>query len=139
MNLEASAKLNDVNMRIEQMAWLAGEAFDTKGTEVLRDFLDFGGDEHLQKTFGGLIPDYYFEHCNDDESFNELIFDQKLFGFLVQFATPVRTYGSDKKSHRFSWGHYYTEWVYAETLDGAIEAGLQWAEKMAEHDRHNED
>lgn len=43
-------------------------------------------------------------------------------GFLVQAATPVRDEGGS-----YSWGHYWTEWLYAATETDIARVSLEWA------------
>lgn len=63
----------------------------------------------------------------------ELLREGGFFGFAVQFGASVRTFYS-ATSWGSSWGHYYTQWVYAETYEQAWEMGLAWAASMNEKD-----
>lgn len=61
----------------------------------------------------------------------QAIYDESVFGFLVQAATPVREKG---ESH-YSWGCYATRWFYGETFEEAIALATKWAtERWEKHE-----
>ena len=47
-------------------------------------------------------------------------------GFLIQAATPILKFKSQASSTS-SWEYYTTKWIYAESLDEAIEKAKKWA------------
>lgn len=54
-------------------------------------------------------------------------------GWLVEVASPVRR----KREHgvcTFSWSSTYVRWLYADTLEAALEAGLAWAADLEARD-----
>ncbi|HDR9174417.1 hypothetical protein VI03_24970 [Burkholderia vietnamiensis] len=57
------------------------------------------------------------------------------FGFLVQAATPVRTYLADTESYSASWNHYRSKWFYVEELGAAVPAIETWVAKECADDR----
>lgn len=48
-------------------------------------------------------------------------------GFLVQAATPVRDGDGS-----YSWGHYWTEWLYAASEADIARVSLEWAASKRE-------
>lgn len=67
------------------------------------------------------------------EETGEMLSSGGFYGVAVQFGTPVRQY----RSHTgwwSGWGHIYTQWIYAESLDAAWALGLAWAEQRASSD-----
>jgi hypothetical protein len=55
-------------------------------------------------------------------------------GFLVQFATPVIKFLSEK-SFASGWHYYTQEWIYAETYEQACEKAIAWAEERYEQEK----
>ena len=43
-------------------------------------------------------------------------------------ATPVMT-PTGKNSRSYSWGYYSTTWIYAETIEDAVNKGLKWVKE----------
>lgn len=58
----------------------------------------------------------------DIEKMEEIIDEQKLFGFLVRVETPVV-----RKNGVYSWGYYNALFFYADTFDAALRLGRAWA------------
>ena len=85
-------------------------------------------DETIEKCLGK-IPDWVSKKDNDRKiDIAQWLIEAGRFGVLVQFATPVMTpLGEGAMS--FSWGFYATTWVYAETIDEAIDKGLAWVKE----------
>ena len=72
----------------------------------------------------------------DDQSLDEtgeMLNIAGFYGVAVQFGTPVRTYRSPT-GWWSGWGHYYTEWIYADSYDAAWKLGLAWAEQQHSDD-----
>lgn len=56
-------------------------------------------------------------------------------GFLVHAATPVRSYrGRGSGAFLYSWGNYYTEWLYAATEADIARVVAEWAAQRAAED-----
>jgi len=117
-------KLFEATARIEQVIWIAGAlAAGDDMAEELREFFEYEDNETIERCFGP-IPDYVdLEAHGFDEAISEWIQAIGEFGFLVKFATPVMK-PSGRGCRLFSWGYYSTKWVYAKTLDEAVEQGL---------------
>lgn len=132
------SKLYDETARIERTILIAGsiccgDAFP----EDLNDFFE----EEDEKTIAGClgeIPDYvdlFAPNYERQDAIYEWLRDAGKLGFLVQFATPVMT-PTGKNSRSFSWGYYSTTWIYAETIDDAVNQGLKWvAKRRRDEDR----
>ena len=131
-NKEISEKLANAIARIECLLHLGGMANDTDQVpDYLGEMLDEQGEEELKVIFPG-IPDWVIESLAeyDRSDFVEWLHRNNKLGFLVQFATPVMQGG--ERCRTYSWGHYNTCWIYAETLAEAVEHGLKWvAERRA--------
>lgn len=62
------------------------------------------------------------------ESFLQEAYNREILnGFLVQAATPVRSY-SCADWFGCSWGYYSTQWILAETIDKACEMAIEWSQ-----------
>ena len=121
-------KLYDETVRIERTILIAGaigsgDAFP----EVLNDFFDDNDDKTIRRCLGA-IPEYVDLEARGYERTDaifEWLRDSGKLGFLVQFATPVMT-PTGKNSRSYSWGYYNTTWIYAETIEDAVDKGLKW-------------
>jgi hypothetical protein len=126
-------KLDDATARLEQVICIAGAIGDGMSfAEPLRGFLVEDLDT-MRKCFG-TFPESVFDSLESDdnqeiaEAFSEWAIETDHLGFVVQIATPVMTpRGEDSNS--YSWGYYSTRWVYADTFDGAVDAGLLWVDE----------
>ena len=57
-------------------------------------------------------------------------------GFLIQAAQPVvRDFSKDGNGFSYSWGHYHTEWLYAETADQIPVVVAEWSDATLSSDR----
>jgi len=130
-------RLENATARVERMVLIAAAMSDAVSLpDDLDDFLDEDVDD-IEKTFGRVLPPWLRE-CLDDahergDAFREWATDNDMLGFLVKMATPVME--QDANGATFSWGYYRTQWVYADTLDTAIEAGLAWVEQQRADER----
>lgn len=121
-------KMCDAPARIERLILLAGamgshDAFP----DGLNEFFDDEDEETIEKCLGR-IPDWVNIETSGHERYDavfEWLVDSNKLGFLVQFATPVMK-PIGKNCRTYSWGHYGTEWIYADTLDEAIDKGMKW-------------
>lgn len=60
-------------------------------------------------------------------------FREGVHGWLAVIATPVMSYhGPTANSASFSWGHYHTALIFAETAEAILEKAEKWAEAMHE-------
>lgn len=129
-------KLNDVTSRVEKMIFLAGAM---AATDVFSDDLNefFEEEEKTIEECLGEIPDWVDldeRGYARSENIFEWLTNARKFGFLVQFATPVMK-PTGESSRTFSWGYYSTKWIYADTIDEAIDKGLGWvAKRRADED-----
>lgn len=123
-------KLNDATTRIERCIFIAGAlAANDAFPADIDAFFDDEDNETIEECFGE-IPEFVDIDGPGHER-AECIFewlrDSRKFGFLVNFATPVMT-PTGKDSRCFSWGYYNTKWIYADTLEEAVDKGLAWVE-----------
>lgn len=129
---ELYEKLSDASLRIENMILLAGAIADVYSVAPsLSELMDYDFDKETIRRLFPSAPDHVVTAEGDDMQWQmvEWMIDTDTLGYLVQFATPVMR-RITKTGRVFSWGSYYTEWIYAETLDQAIVSGVAWAEKM---------
>lgn len=127
----------DETIRLENMIYLAGvlPSYDGGGVpSPLEDFFDNEVDD-IVKAFHDVMPAYVTSIAMDegeDDEFNEACIDwmieAKMYGFLVQVATPVMKHGYNSSS--YSWGHYNTYWVYCATLDDIAKHAVEWVNKI---------
>lgn len=120
-------KLREETVRIQRIILLGGATTDGAFSDDLNEFLD-DEDEKTIEACLGKIPDYVDIEAHGyarNDSISEWLYDAGKLGFLVQFATPVME-PTGENSRSFSWGHYSIKWIYAETLDAAIDSGLKW-------------
>lgn len=128
--LKILEKLFDASARIERVIFIAGAlgAGDVMSDD-LNEFFDDEDQEDIAKCLGD-IPDWVDLDARGYER-GEYVFewlrDSKKLGFLVKFATPVME--PMGKSRSFSWGYYNTKWIYADTLEEAVDKGLSWVEQ----------
>lgn len=88
------------------------------------------GDDLWEPLFEG-------QSCDFQMSFEELCasaFRKRVFGYLGVAATPVMTPTSETSSS-FSWGHYHTGLLFAETAEKLLIAALDWADEQHAHDK----
>jgi hypothetical protein len=128
-----SGPLEEATARIETILHIG--AMTTDGDclpTALEDMLQDQDTDDLKRLFPGM-PARVMETFDEGEpsEFVEWVYRHKRLGFLVLFATPVMKHISEGHCS-YSWGHYGTRWVYADTLDDALQQGLAWvAERRA--------
>lgn len=122
-------QLSSALLRIDKVIFIGGAISQELLGDDLDSFLDEEDEETIVKCLGE-IPDYVDIDARSYE-LAECVFDwlnsAGKKGYLVKFATPVMT-PHRGGSRSYSWGHYNTEWVYAESVDASIQTGLEWAE-----------
>ncbi len=129
MNIkDLQEKLLDATARIEQIVCIAGamgdgEEFSAPLQELLEE-----DDETLRQCFGEQV-DSLLELIADDvivECFKDWALHNNKLGFAVQFAAPIFRRATTGSMGSYSWGCYSTRWVYGDTFDAAVSAGLAW-------------
>lgn len=77
------------------------------------------------------------QSCDFQMAFEELCataWRNRVFGFIGVAATPVMTPTSETSSS-FSWGHYHTGFLFAETAEKLLSASLAWADEQHIQDK----
>jgi len=119
-------KLMDASARFEQVIFLPGAlAAGDAMSDDLTEFFDYEDIETIESSLGK-IPSWV--NLDDTNDICNWLSTYELLGFLVKFATPVMS-PSGNGSRSFSWGYYSTKWIYAETIDAAVENGLAWVKE----------
>ncbi len=134
----AASQMFEANVRLEAVIYIPGAVVDPEATpEAFREFCEDLPDR-VDAPLYAQLPDlkrYAGEGAiPEPEYVAERLLDQP--GFLVQAATPVRGYGNDPAdaSFHWSWGHYYTAWLYAATEADIAPVAAAWAETRAAAD-----
>lgn len=132
-----SKKMSDAELRIESVLSVAGMTSVTPMAKPLRTFFEDEDDDTIKRCCPVVTKALLREREDDADYFiNEipaLVFNKDRLGFLVQFATPVMTHKNMRAT--YSWGYYGTYWLYADTIEEAIEAGLAWAAERREKEK----
>lgn len=129
MNQDLSQRCMDEVMRVDQIIWLGGALLEGDALpDNLQDFLDDTAGVDFLKLFPKLPPDYVDDDMSSEDRVMGLM-DFNYFGFLVEVSTPCMT-SLRGDAWSYSWGHHYVKWVYAETLEEALELGFKWVESM---------
>lgn len=72
----------------------------------------------------------------DPEVFMGLTIDEGLYGFMVEFATPVPTGFTESGSYSLGFGYYERKWFYTEAFDEALfNRAKKWAESVEAYAR----
>lgn len=117
---------------IDLASLLATDAFE--GRHLPEEFDDFENGKNIHesvKKIAGIIE----RHEDEPETVGEVLNNNGFTGLLMQVATPVRTFYGDGNGCRYSWGHFYTEFVYANSYEDALALGFEWAQSRKEHDK----
>lgn len=116
----------DTNVRIEKMFWISGIC-----VAAPRDFEEFVEDDLYDNCAPAVLEALPFlkglEGSDGETVLSEMAMHRKN-GFIVQVATPRPYECRPDGSHSFSWGSYYTKWLYADTLDELASIALAWGE-----------
>lgn len=109
------------------------------GTQITDDSTASYVKEELELDYEGVfnalaIPSPTLDdvrNSNDIEGLSCYFRQARRLGFLVKFATPVPSNLSEY-SYSFSWGHYATKWLYAETYEGVCAKAIEWQREYIE-------
>ena len=129
MNHEFKARLEQACVRIEKCIPLFGAFGDERPNDDLAEFLDGVDPEVFERLFPGFEAD-----PSDHESFLYEAVGYARMGFVVQVATPVMR-PVTKSAMSYSWGNYYTRWLYAETVDDIVTQAEAWAAERRQAER----
>lgn len=99
----------------------------------LRDFFDDIDATTLARLFPWFVAPEDDEDEIDCEALLETAAMHREDGFLICISTPVMRHRGTSAS--YSWGHYRTHWVYAQTFEAAIEQGLAWVAEQRENEK----
>lgn len=81
------------------------------------------------------IKDVISNHEGDPSIVGEILFIKGMTGLMIQVATPVRNFYGDGDGCSYSWGHYYTGFIYADSYEKAIELGCEWVDSRIAIDK----
>lgn len=91
-------------------------------------------DDHYDtcEALGFVEEERYLLDSRDD--LEELLYAKKLDGFLACFAKPVVKPFGDNGGYSSSWGHYRTQWIYADSISELSQMAITWAKEVFEKD-----
>ena len=129
--------LNDATARLGIVISIAGAiAADDCLSNNLNDFLAEHPVEEIEDCLGEL-PDYLKEALESgvdhDGSFVEWALHSGKLGFILEVHTPSMDRGF------YSWGMYFTQWVYADTFDEAVAKALEWVASVRANEQAKAD
>lgn len=128
MTEKLAQRFADQTARIDKVVVLAALA-DSADVEVFEDLLELAEAKDLVRLFG--MPQGMAETMITDGDVQELwdwCATSGRYGFLLGFATPVMKKRAEGH-HSYSWGSFYSHWVYGDTWDEALEAGFAWVDE----------
>lgn len=132
----AVERMFDAECRVETLIWIPGIGTEDSFTEAFSvEFYDYMPEREGAPLYAQLPMLAQF--CGDEDVEPERIAYaiQRVPGFLVQAATPVRRYMGDKGVFVSGWGYYHTEWLYARTEAQIAKVCLAWAKQSAKADK----
>lgn len=121
-------KLEDATVRIEQIIHFGCMLTDYSMPESVKELF-----EDVTPIVDDLFPDLPAEGKQEIENgyfeiewFIDWINEKRRHGYGILFATPVmKPIGEGGRD--YSWGHYSTKWIYADTLEEAVDKAVLWA------------
>ncbi len=133
---ELLERLYDATARMEAIVCIAGMVTDEESAPgPVADLLDEDV-ERFTRCFPD-APDWLTKAVDDGRdttgAFIQWAVETGKLGFALKMATPVMKCHGNSRS--YTWGYYYTEWFYGDTLDAAVNNGLAWVEKCREAER----
>lgn len=126
MSLPTAGQFYNARLRIERVVLLAAAFSDGGGGGAsFEDFAEGADSSDLREIFGDLPKDVC-ETWDDGENdlFIEWLTDERMTGVLIEAATPVFM-----ANGRISWAYYHTQWIYAESLEEAVDRAFRWAKE----------
>lgn len=119
-------RFEEQTARLEKVIFIAGSMGDM---DAINDDLEYFLETVSGPTLAGLFGDLpsSVAEAVDDEDTGALcawLRQQCNLGFLVSFAAPIMT--GTGTAMNYSWGHYRTNWFYADTFEAALEKGFAW-------------
>ncbi len=138
-NVAILRKFDNKTARAEDIIYLAACFADECNRPMERLLDDICCDDEDIKRVLGDVPERVIDMWTHGEcdALLEYVYHNNRLGFAVKFATPVTKPYKESGVLSYSWGHYYTRWVYGDTLDDAFEAGFAWVDEMRKMDRKN--
>ena len=126
---ELASRLSDATLRIEQCIPLfgalnGGESF----SEALEDFASDLDAEDLARLWPDVAAVLDLDADPDSDELIGALAELGKNGWLVQIATPVMRF--DAAGSSYSWGEYYTHWLYADTMGVIVEQAEAWAQGL---------
>lgn len=132
-NIRVAESLEDQTLRFDRVIYLGGCVQQDAWPDALRDFVEEDLDDHAMKT---LLTDLPFmkevvEALDENDAegareiFNEEVYRNSTFGFLVNVSQPVFSY-HDESSASFSWGYTTSAWFYGENMQEITEKAVAW-------------
>lgn len=120
-------QFNDAELRVEQvlsLSWVADFHALSEATEEM-----FGEFDDVAKTLGIKLSQEAEEYLEDEEweGLAHWLFRSGMNGVFVQVAQPILK--KDGEWPSFSWGYYTTHWFYADSINDALAAALEWAQQ----------
>ena len=134
MNLiEWTNRCMDESMRVDKIIWIGGTIADSDTVSPdLEEYLEQTPNLEFAATFPGLPHHATTELTVEDRV--EVLVDNNKFGFLIKVVTPCMRYRGDE-SWTYSWGRTCSHWFYGETLEDALEMGLDWVDEQREAEK----
>lgn len=126
-------RLYNANARMGKVIFLAGAISGDVLSDELDDFLTDDLDA-VVAAFGEIprrVENALDGIDREDRAaeFSDWLIGKGMLGFLVHFETPVMTYHKDD-ARSYSWGYYSVKWVYGDSIDEAINKGMEWVDEM---------
>lgn len=80
------------------------------------------------------IPKEGRDDIQTRDDLEELLYAEKLDGFLACFAKPIVKPFGENGSRSCSWGYYRRQWIYADNIPELSEKAITWAKDVFEKD-----
>jgi hypothetical protein len=134
-------RLFNLGARVEQMIWIPGATCAERPPEVfcafLEDLFDGSGSTPQLADPLPMLTEFIGDGNDADAEAQEKVTNALAGtdGFLVRLASPVRSYEPGSEAFMSGWGHYYTTWIYAPTIDALPDQIEAWVEEMAARDK----
>lgn len=134
-------KFDETIARIETIIWMPGVIFASAMTDALQDFIDDTSTdtmhESLPPAFRKTWDNADRNDFDDDERIDVLLSAcarERVHGLLFKVAVPVTSNHRDD-GYTFSWGHYVTRWIYAESIEAMASMAMQFADQQLARDK----